>query len=241
MNLKWSTHGEGAPLLLLHGFTGTGDDWHHVFGQKPTGMTHLMPDLPGHGGSRSLAHFTFREAANLIREDLDDMGIDALPAIGMSGGAQALIHLGTSQPDRINETILISTAPYFPQQARALMQAAGPERQSQDTWVDMRRKHGDDDQRIRTLFETARDFHKSYDDVNFTPPLLGRMRGPSLIVHGDSDPLYPVSCAVGLFEAIPDARLWIMPGQGHCPVFGANAGVFRATALDFLGGRVEVR
>ena len=29
--------GSGVPLLLLHGFTGSGDNWNHVFAETPPG------------------------------------------------------------------------------------------------------------------------------------------------------------------------------------------------------------
>ncbi|HTG99562.1 MAG TPA: hypothetical protein VL882_04805 [Vicinamibacterales bacterium] len=29
--LFYRDHGSGTPLVLLHGFGGTGDDWRHVF------------------------------------------------------------------------------------------------------------------------------------------------------------------------------------------------------------------
>lgn len=59
------------------------------------------------------------------------------------------------------------------------MKLAGPDQKSEEYWAEMRAKHGNDDLRIRTLFQTARDLHKSYHDVNITPPVLGLMQGPS--------------------------------------------------------------
>ena len=35
-------------------------------------------------------------------------------------------------------------------------------------------------------------FADSYDDMTFTPPHLAMIRARTLIVQGDSDPLYPV-------------------------------------------------
>lgn len=65
-----------------------------------------------------------------------------LPAMGMGGRAQVLLHLAIRHPERIGETILISTAPYFPSQARALMKLSGPDQQSQEHCEEMRAKHG---------------------------------------------------------------------------------------------------
>jgi len=46
-------------------------------------------------------------------------------------------------------------------------------------------------------------------------PLLASVRAPTWIVHGDADPVFPVETARQLHEAIPGARLTIVPGMGH--------------------------
>lgn len=38
---------------------------------------------------------------------------------------------------------------------------------------------------------------------------------PSLIIHGDDDPLVPVECGIATAEAIPNAKLQILKGMGH--------------------------
>jgi broad specificity phosphatase PhoE len=109
-----------------------------------------------------------------------------------------------------------------------------PDAQPEAAWAELRAKHPGGDEQARYLFETAHGFCDGYWDVAFTPPTLRLVRGPCLVVHGDADPLYPVSCAVALHTGIPRASLWIIPGAGHCPIFGAYAATFTLTALDFL-------
>jgi pimeloyl-ACP methyl ester carboxylesterase len=44
--------GDGEPLLLLHGGTGIGDDWMHVFTNgDPAGFRLIVPDFRAHGRS----------------------------------------------------------------------------------------------------------------------------------------------------------------------------------------------
>ena len=64
--LYYEVRGEGDPLLLLHGGTGIGGDWQHVFtGGDPGGYQTIVPDLRGHGGSTNPSgQFTFRQAAD---------------------------------------------------------------------------------------------------------------------------------------------------------------------------------
>ena len=44
-------HGSGRPLVLLHGFTGTGAAWDELLDGLGAGHRLIVPDLPGHGGT----------------------------------------------------------------------------------------------------------------------------------------------------------------------------------------------
>jgi len=44
---------------------------------------------------------------------------------------------------------------------------------------------------------------------------LGSVTVPSLVIHGDADPLLPVACGIDTAEAIPGAQLLIIEGGGH--------------------------
>ena len=46
-------------------------------------------------------------------------------------------------------------------------------------------------------------------------PLLASLNLPVSIVHGESDPVYPVGAARELAAAIPSAHLNVIPGMGH--------------------------
>jgi pimeloyl-ACP methyl ester carboxylesterase len=42
-----------------------------------------------------------------------------------------------------------------------------------------------------------------------------RITAPTLVVHGDSDPLFPLPHGEALARAVPQARLLVVPGMGH--------------------------
>jgi pimeloyl-ACP methyl ester carboxylesterase len=44
---------------------------------------------------------------------------------------------------------------------------------------------------------------------------LRSVRVPTLVLHGDADPLVPLACGVDTAESIPGARLVVLPGMGH--------------------------
>jgi pimeloyl-ACP methyl ester carboxylesterase len=237
MEMYCRTRGQGEPLVLLHGFYGCHSDWDLIFPEPPDSYREIAPDLRGHGRSTNPAGtFTFRQCALDVLALLDWLGVDRFKAIGASGGGEALLHMATAQPGRVESMVLISAAPYFPVQARELMRQAGPEGRSEEEWAAMRRRHTRGDDQIRQLWGAVRAFADSYEDVNFTPALLSSIVAPTLIVHGDRDPLYPVDLAVQMFAAIPRSYLWIVPNGGHAPVWGEMNRAFVAAATAFLSG-----
>ncbi|MGH8458671.1 MAG: alpha/beta fold hydrolase, partial [Nevskiales bacterium] len=46
-------------------------------------------------------------------------------------------------------------------------------------------------------------------------PLLRRIAAPTLVIHGDADPLVPVACGRDLARRIPRVQLEIIKGMGH--------------------------
>jgi pimeloyl-ACP methyl ester carboxylesterase len=237
MEMYYETRGEGEPLVLLHGGGGIGANWDLIFSEPPGGYQVILPDLRGHGRSTNPSQgFSFKQTALDVFAMLDLLGIERFKAIGLSLGAKTLLHMATQQPSRIEAMVLVSAAPYFPEQAREIMRKFSSENRSEAEWQQMRQwhKHGDD--QIRALWRMGNAFKDNYTDMNFTPPYLATINAHTLIVHGDRDPLYPVNLAIEMYEAIPRSYLWIIPNGGHGPIFGDMAEPFVKTALSFLRG-----
>jgi pimeloyl-ACP methyl ester carboxylesterase len=235
MEMYCQIRGTGEPLLLLHGFNGCGADWKHAFPADPPGFRLVVPDLRGHGRSTNPSRaFTFRQSGKDVLALLDRLGLERVKAIGMSAGAKTLLHMATQKPDQIEAMVLVSAAPYFPAEARALMAQIRPEGRTDEEWRFMRERHVHGDQQIRDLWRQGNAFKDSYDDMTFTPPELATIRARTLVVHGDRDPIYPVRLAFELHAAIPGAALSVVPFGGHGPIFGAQRAAFEQTALAFL-------
>ena len=237
IDLHYQTTGEGEPLLWLHGFMGAGLDWKYVFNDVPAGFQLIAPDLRGHGASTNPSgEFSFRQAARDMLGLVDELQIDRLRAIGVSGGGLALLHIATMRPALVDAMVIVSAPPYFPAEARAIQRNASEAMFGATELELMRARHVGGEDQLQQLIAHARAFADSYDDVNFTPPYLATITADTLIVFGDRDPLYPVSLAFELHAAIPRSHLWVIPNAGHGPVFGDRAPQFAGVALSFLGG-----
>jgi pimeloyl-ACP methyl ester carboxylesterase len=237
MRMHYQLRGKGEPLLLLHGFTGAGDDWASLAEQWSADFELIVPDLRGHGRSTNPSHrYTHRQAALDVLALLDRLGIASVKAIGVSGGGNALLHLATQQPARVQAMVLVSAASYYAESAREFMRRYMVENRAEESWRVMRQRHHRGDDQIRELWAQARGFADSYDDMTFTPPHLATISAQTLIVSGDRDPLVPAALALEMQRAIPRSYLWIVPNAGHGPIAGELRGRFVETATAFLRG-----
>ena len=107
-----------------------------------------------------------------------------MPGNRREHGANTLLHMATLAPDRIEAMVAASAAMYFPEQARAIMAQVPVENQPEKEWEAMRKRHKLGDDQIVALWEWQRGMKDSHDDMNFTPPLLARIKAPTLIVYG---------------------------------------------------------
>jgi pimeloyl-ACP methyl ester carboxylesterase len=234
IDLHYEVRGQGAPLFLLHGFTGAGINWRHVFPVDPPYQL-IIPDLRGHGGTgNDLWPLTHRRCAEDVLALADHLGVGRFRAIGASLGGGTMLHVATRQPERVEAMVLVSATPYFPEQARAIQRAFPAADQPPEAWEQMRAWHVLGDEQVRALWRQTNAFADSHDDLAFTPPLLATIRARTLIVNGDHDPLYPARLSLEMFEAIPGASLWLIPGGGHAPIYAEWREPFARTALAFL-------
>lgn len=100
--------GAGAPLLLLHG--GMGDAALHfapIWDGLAEGHTVIAPDLPGFGGSRTLARTTFPDLVAWIDALLDQLGAQRVSLVGADIGAALARAYAAARPGRAQSLVLI--------------------------------------------------------------------------------------------------------------------------------------
>lgn len=236
IEMYYEISGSGPPLVLLHGFGGSGQNWSDLRDQYTKEYRVIVPDLRGHGRSTNPANqFTHRQSALDVYALLDKLEIRQFKAMGISTGGMTLIHMATQQPARAEAMVLIGATIYFPEQARVIMRRSTAESMTPQDWEQMRRVHKHGDEQIRALRNEFHNFKDSYDDMNFTPPYLATITARTLIVEGDRDQFFPVAIPVEMYRSIPHSYLWIVPNGGHVSI-GEHAAEFTRTTLAFLRG-----
>jgi pimeloyl-ACP methyl ester carboxylesterase len=237
IEMYYEEYGAGKPLVLLHGFGGCAKNWHPFTTELSERHRLIIVDLRGHGHStNSESTFTHRKAARDVFLLLEKLGVGHFSAMGMSSGGMTLLHMATTQPERIDSMVLISATSHFPDQARAIMRRASFGGMPQPVQEMYRECAQRGDEQIRQLIAQFNALHDDYDDMSFTAQTLSTIAARTLVVHGDRDRFFPVEVPVGIYRSIPDAALWIVPGGDHVPIYDPTV-PFTSTALRFLDGQ----
>lgn len=239
VRLHYRVVGSGAPLLLLHPFGACTGIWSPFLDQLAGQYQVILIDMRGHGQSTNPSHrFTHRQSAEDVLSLLDQLRIEQIDAIGLSSGAMTLLHVATRQPQRVRAMVLVSAADSFPETARVMMGlSTSPEHLPAEVVAGYRACAPRGDAQVRDLVAQFHAFGTDYDDMAFTPGDLRSITARTLIVHGDHDPLFPVTIARKLNEAIDNSTLWVVTGGDHIPIFGDLAPTFTSAALRFLKDR----
>ena len=109
-------HGEGRPLVLLHGFGETHVAWRKVAPALAKRFTVVAMDLRGYGWSavptsEKGENYTKREMAADVIAVMESLGHVRFALVGHDRGARVGLRLALDQPGRLDKIALINIAP----------------------------------------------------------------------------------------------------------------------------------
>ena len=99
------------PLVMLHGFLGSSDDWQDFALSLPKNIGCYAIDLPGHGKSINIelsADDAFAQCSQLIAATLEKQGLSQYILLGYSLGGRIALYHACQYPDKIKGLILES-------------------------------------------------------------------------------------------------------------------------------------
>jgi 2-succinyl-6-hydroxy-2,4-cyclohexadiene-1-carboxylate synthase len=114
LRLAVEEHGAGQPLLLLHGFTGSGASWGEHTPLFAKTQRVITPDLIGHGASDApadAARYSMEHATADLLGLLDQLGVGQFDLLGYSLGGRIALHLALAAPQRVRKLVLESASP----------------------------------------------------------------------------------------------------------------------------------
>jgi len=241
--IHYQVGGSGPPLLMIHGFAFGGHAWDPFVDAFGEHYTVIVPDLRGHGRSTNPSgEWSYKQVARDMFRVLDQLGFEQVSGIGYSAGGNTLIHMAAQQPQRLSSMVLVAGAHRLTTKARDAIRAFPPfQDMPPEQQEETRRLHPRGDQQIRSLYAQLRTLADNYEDFDFSPEHLASIPVRTLLVWGDRDEFYPLDVALELYEALPNASLWVVPGESHLflasDAFGGSrvaAEAFTPTVLRFL-------
>lgn len=115
LEMEWAEGGAGErPFVLVHGFTGSRDDWADVLGELAGHGHTLAPDQRGHGGTANPgdpAGYTLGQLVADLVGWLDAAGVARCDLLGHSMGGMVAMRLALAHPERIHSLVLMDTSP----------------------------------------------------------------------------------------------------------------------------------
>lgn len=251
--------GRGRPVLFLHGFMGSSDNWWQQLEFFATRYRVLAVDLIGHGASAAPsdpAYYTMDRCVSDLTALLDLLNIDTLSVVGYSMGGRVALNLAAAAPHRVTALVLESASPglaqpedRFARLEQDLYLAGFLQRQGLEAFVDYWEQ--------LPLFATQKQLppeiarrQRSQRLAQRPHGLINSLRGmgtgaqrslwrdlpglhiPTLIVTGQLDTKY---AAIGqqMARLLPEARLVTIPGAGH-NVHLERPGAFNQAVDNFL-------
>lgn len=230
----------GVPIVLLHGFTGTGEFWLPVTNALPRRHC-IFPDLPGHGATDApLPPQAWRldRAADALAALLERLGVERFALAGYSMGARLALAMALRHPKRVAALALIGGTPGIAEEGERNARAAADlelataiERDGIESFSrkwEAKALFATQAAAPAALRESMRNQRLGQDaarlaaalrafGTGFQPPvheLLSRLAMPVLLVTGERDAKF-TAIARDMAKRIAGAAVCIVANAGH--------------------------
>lgn len=191
------------------------------YDQRDTGRSVSYP--PGQPG------YALSDLAKDAVGILDVLAVDRAHVVGRSMGAAIALTLGVDHADRVTALTFVTTSPGGDDLPPATLAHVEPGADAVENLVEELRAHAGgsphfDEPAMRELArqDVARTTNMAaltnHFQMDFDAPAtggFGDLKVPTLVVHGDVDPAFPLPHGEALRDAIPGARLLVLETTGH--------------------------
>ena len=237
IEINYLERGDGYPVFLIHGFTGSLRNWVLQAPALSTDYRMVSIDQRGHGHSEKPTR-PEDYSLELMAEDayglLQHLGIGQYYLIAHSMGGMVAQHLVLTHPKTVRALVLIDTAAEVPDGVRTeerarLLEIARDE--GMEAVFDEQLRINPMAEQIRSQPEllkvwrqqfllTSREAYLYCAQALVTPrPALDKLNAieaPTLIICGENDEPF-LGPSRRMHERIPGSELEIIPGAGHTP------------------------
>lgn len=249
INLYYEVHGDGQPLLFIHGLGSSERDWELQVPEFSKTYQVITFDLRGHGQSDkpaepySISMFA-SDTAGLIKA----LGVESAHVVGLSLGGGVAFQLAIDSPALVRTMVIVNSAPELVVrnfkdrlgiwQRFAVVRLLGMRRMGEVLSKRLFPKAEQAHLRMTFVERWAENDSRAYQNAMramigwSVMDKLGSIRCPTLVVSADQD-YTPVVLKEAYTKSIPNAQLVVIPDAHHAtPVEQPEK--FNAALKDFL-------
>lgn len=246
LELYYETHGEGKPLILLHGGFGFTGMFEAILPQLAANRQVIAVDLQGHGRTADVERPLSNEAmGDDVAALIQYLGFSQADIMGYSMGGAAALRAAIQHPDLVRKLVIISSpckrSGWYPEMVASMSQMSAAsadfmkETPMYQGYVSVAPRPEDFPRLCEKMGEMLR------RDYDWSAEVAG-LKLPTLIVAGDADGLPPSHAAEffallggGLRDGswdrsgVSNAQLAILPNTTHYDIFYSPALVAAVT------------
>jgi pimeloyl-ACP methyl ester carboxylesterase len=232
-SIAYRIAGQGAPLVLLHGFLCDSRCWRTQLTDLSDEFMLVAWDAPGAGlSSDPPDSFTVTDWAQILAEFLDEIGVTRAHFLGLSWGGLLAQELYRLYPGRIDHLVLADTYAGWKgsldaemterRRSRCYRDASRPKEEVVAEWVPAEFFMNASEALSAEMASVVAEFHplgfrlmaKALADTD-TSPVLKTIKAPTLLLWGEGDQRSPLSVAERFHAAIRNSEFEVIPRAGH--------------------------
>jgi pimeloyl-[acyl-carrier protein] methyl ester esterase len=239
-SLYTEVSGEGAPLVLLHGWGLNVRVWDSIAPQLATRYKVIAIDLPGHGRSEWNASMTsLRACAEKVAETCREIATRNVTVLGWSLGGQIALQMAASEID-ISRLVLVATTPKFAASddwphgmRRAVLEGFAQHlstdyRRTVSDFLSLQARGSANSDAVLSTLQGALFSHGEATPAALEAGLsilqtldlrdvVTKIPQPAVVIAGQYDRVTPPSACRALAELLPNATYTEIRRAGHAP------------------------
>ena len=229
LNMYYEVHGEGLPLVLLHGaFSAIGTSFQHVLPGLAKTRQVIGIEMQAHGRTADIDRaLSPEQMADDTVAALGQLGIEKADFFGYSMGSDVALHIVVRHPDVVRKLVLASATYTLNGVHPGLMDGLAemkPEIMFGSPWHEEYMRIAPRPEDFAVLFEKKTQMDRELKD--FSAEDISAIKAPTLLIIGDSDLVRPEH-AVEMFRllgggvfgdtpaGLPASQLAVLPGTSH--------------------------
>lgn len=256
--IYYDEYGSGAPVILIPGLGANRFSWMKQISSLSDQYHIINPDNRDAGSSgRSAGQYDIIDMANDIAGLIENLNLKSVCIIGISMGGFITQYLALNHPQYISKIVLVSTSAGGPTHIFPKPEIFSLLNQNSDDDIRSRtyrlfslitdsnfkiNQTGEIERLVNNALKSPMSHEaymrqlaasKTHNSIG-TRKQLHKILMPTLVIHGENDPIMPYENGKILSKEIPNAHFLSLTDVGHLPHIEATE-IFNRVIMEFIG------